>query len=137
MSYQTYADSESMYNTPPTFAWYLSGKVFSWLKRNGGLKSIEEINLRKAKKLYDYIDNSDFYYNDVSIESRSIMNVPFLLNDDSLNDLFLKDSEKEGLLNLAGHRSVGGMRASIYNAVPEEAIDALVSFMDVFASKYG
>ena len=72
MSYQTYADSESMYNTPPTFAWYLSGKVFSWLKRNGGLESIEEINLRKAKKLYDYIDNSDFYYNDVSIESRSI-----------------------------------------------------------------
>ena len=137
MSYQTYADSESMYNTPPTFAWYLSGKVFSWLKRNGGLKSIEEINLRKAKKLYDYIDNSDFYYNDVSIESRSIMNVPFLLNDDSLNDSFLKESEEEGLLNLAGHRSVGGMRASIYNAVPEEAIDALVSFMDVFANKYG
>ena len=120
MSYKTYSDSDSMYNTPPTFAWYLSGKVFKWLKNKGGLENQKKENESKASKLYEFIDSSDFYKNDVHKESRSIMNVPFLMNDEFLNPKFLKESEEHGLLNLAGHRSVGGMRASIYNAVPEE-----------------
>ena len=99
MSYKTYSDSDSMYNTPPTFAWYLSGKVFKWLKNKGGLENQKE-NESKANKLYSFIDSSDFYTNDVDIESRSIMNVPFLMNDESLNQKFLKESEEAGLLNL-------------------------------------
>ena len=126
-----------MANTPPTFAWYLSGKVFKWLKKNGGLENQSKINESKAKKLYQYIDQSDFYKNDVSPGSRSIMNIPFLLQDESLDNLFIKNSEENGLLNLKGHRSVGGMRASIYNAVPEEAVDTLVEFMKDFEKKNG
>ena len=137
MSYKTYADSDSMYNTPPTFAWYLSGKVFSWLKNRGGLENQKRIHESKANKLYAFIDSSDFFKNDVDIESRSIMNVPFLMNDESLNKKFLIESEAAGLLNLGGHRSVGGMRASIYNAVPEEGVDALVSFMKDFEKQNG
>ena len=137
MSYKTYADSDSMYNTPPTFAWYLSGKVFSWLKNRGGLENQKRINESKANKLYAFIDSSDFFKNDVDIESRSIMNVPFLMNDESLNKKFLNESKAAGLLNLGGHRSVGGMRASIYNAVPEEGVDALVSFMKDFEKQNG
>ncbi len=135
MQYKTYADSDSMYNTPPTFAWYLSGMVFKWLKKNGGLANQKNINESKANKLYSYIDQSDFYKNDVDKESRSIMNVPFLLREDSLNNKFLEESEGNGLLNLAGHRSVGGMRASIYNGVPEEGVDALIDFMKEFEKK--
>ena len=137
MSYKTYSDSDSMYNTPPTFAWYLSGKVFKWLKNKGGLENQKKENESKANKLYSFIDSSDFYTNDVGIESRSIMNVPFLMNDESLNPKFLKESEEAGLLNLAGHRSVGGMRASIYNAVPEEGVDALIEFMKNFEKQNG
>ena len=137
MNYKTYADSDSMYNTPPTFAWYLSGKVFKWLKKNGGLTNQKNINESKSTKLYSFIDGNDFYFNDVDKNSRSIMNVPFLLKDDSLNSKFLSESEDAGLLNLAGHRSVGGMRASIYNGVSEEAVDALIDFMKLFAEKNG
>ena len=137
MSYKTYSDSDSMYNTPPTFAWYLSGKVFKWLKNKGGLENQKKENESKASKLYDFIDSSDFYKNDVHKESRSIMNVPFLMNDESLNPKFLKESEEHGLLNLAGHRSVGGMRASIYNAVPEEGVEALIEFMKNFEKQNG
>ena len=137
MSYKTYSDSDSMYNTPPTFAWYLSGKVFKWLKNKGGLENQKKENESKASKLYEFIDSSDFYKNDVHKESRSIMNVPFLMNDESLNPKFLKESEEQGLLNLAGHRSVGGMRASIYNAVPEEGVEALIEFMKNFEKQNG
>ena len=137
MSYKTYSDSDSMYNTPPTFAWYLSGKVFKWLKNKGGLENQKKENESKASKLYEFIDSSDFYKNDVHKESRSIMNVPFLMNDETLNSKFLKESEEHGLLNLAGHRSVGGMRASIYNAVPEEGVEALIEFMKNFEKQNG
>ena len=137
MQYKTYADSDSMYNTPPTFAWYLSGMVFKWLKKNGGLSNQKIVNQSKANKLYSYIDQSDFYTNDVDKESRSIMNVPFLLNKESLNSKFLEQSEEEGLLNLAGHRSVGGMRASIYNGVPEDGVNALIDFMKEFEKNNG
>ena len=137
MQYKTYADSDSMYNTPPTFAWYLSGMVFKWLKKNGGLSNQKIVNQSKANKLYSYIDQSDFYTNDVDKESRSIMNVPFLLNEESLNSKFLEQSEEEGLLNLAGHRSVGGMRASIYNGVPEDGVNALIDFMEEFEKNNG
>ena len=137
MQYKTYADSDSMYNTPPTFAWYLSGMVFKWLKKNGGLSNQKIVNQSKANKLYSYIDRSDFYTNDVDKESRSIMNVPFLLNEESLNSKFLEESEEEGLLNLAGHRSVGGMRASIYNGVPEDGVNALIDFMKEFEKNNG
>ena len=137
MSYKTYSDSDSMYNTPPTFAWYLSGKVFKWLKNKGGLENQKKENESKASKLYEFIDSSDFYKNDVHKESRSIMNVPFLMNDESLNPKFLKESEEHRLLNLAGHRAVGGMRASIYNAVPEEGVEALIEFMKNFEKQNG
>jgi phosphoserine aminotransferase len=137
LQYAKHADAESMFNTPPTFAWYLSGKVFTWLKGQGGLESIGEINNLKAQRLYDFIDESDLYSNPVFVENRSIMNIPFLLADPELDAEFLHDAENAGLLNLKGHRSVGGMRASIYNAVPIEAVDALINFMGDFQSKHG
>ena len=137
LQYAKHADAESMFNTPPTFAWYLSGKVFAWLKGQGGLESMGEINKLKAQRLYDFIDDSDLYSNPVFKENRSIMNIPFLLADPELDAEFLHDAENAGLLNLKGHRSVGGMRASIYNAVPIEAVDALINFMGDFQSKHG
>ena len=137
LQYAKHVEADSMFNTPPTFAWYLSGKVFAWLKDKGGLESIGEINKRKANKLYDFIDQSDFYSNPVSEENRSIMNVPFLLANSELDSEFLHEAENAGLLNLKGHRSVGGMRASIYNATPIEAVDALINFMGDFQSKHG
>ena len=137
LRYSKHADADSMFNTPPTFAWYLSGKIFAWLKDKGGLESIGEINNFKAKKLYDFIDQSGFYSNPISTENRSIMNIPFLLANSELDSEFLHDAENAGLLNLKGHRSVGGMRASIYNATPIEAIDALINFMGDFQSKHG
>jgi phosphoserine aminotransferase len=136
-SWKVAAENESMYNTPPTFALYLAGLVFKWLKEQGGLQGMSAINQRKAKKLYDYIDNSGFYANPVEKQSRSWMNIPFTLKAESMEKTFLAEADKAGLLNLAGHRSVGGMRASIYNAVSEEAIDALISFMQGFAHRNG
>jgi len=133
--YKVMADNDSMYNTPPSYGWYLAGLVFVWLKEQGGVKAMAEINQRKAKKLYEFIDTNDFYANPVAINNRSIMNVPFTLANSDLDKAFLAASEKAGLLNLAGHRSVGGMRASIYNAVEEKAVDALIAFMADFAKK--
>ncbi len=135
LNYQVHADNGSMYNTPPTYAWYLSGLVFSWLKKQGGVGSMGEINQRKAEKLYGFIDNSGLYSNPVEVISRSRMNVPFVLADDRLDKPFLDQAQAAGLLNLKGHRSVGGMRASIYNAVPEAAVDALIGFMAEFEKR--
>ena len=132
LNYTLIHEGESMSNTPPTFAWYVAGKVFKWLKALGGVEEIAKINIRKAEKLYGFIDESDFYSNNIKKVNRSIMNVPFLLGDEELNSKFLKESEEAGLLALKGHRSVGGMRASIYNGLPEEGVDALLDFMDIF-----
>ncbi len=137
MTWKSYADSDSMTNTPPTFAWYVADLVFQHLLDNGGLQAIAAVNKRKAEKLYAAIDESSFYSNPVAVDSRSIMNVPFILADDSLDQTFLSESLAAGLSNLKGHRSVGGMRASIYNAVPEEAVYALIDFMAEFERKYG
>jgi len=133
--YQLMADNDSMFNTPPTYAWYLAGEVFKWLKEQGGIPAMEQRNLEKSNLLYDFIDNSDFYYNKVEPTERSRMNVTFLLKDDSLNSQFLTDAEAAGLMALKGHRSVGGMRASIYNAMPLAGVEALVNFMKQFAQR--
>ena len=135
LDWKVAADNDSMYNTPPTFAIYLAGLVFDWLQGLGGLTAMEAINRRKAEKLYAAIDGSDFYANPVELPSRSLMNVPFTLADDALDKLFLQETEAAGLLNLKGHRSVGGMRASLYNAVSEEAVDALIAFMQDFEQR--
>jgi len=137
MNYQVIADNGSMYNTPATYSWYLAGLVFKWLKEQGGVKAMGEINLRKARKLYDFIDTNEFYANPIDPRFRSWMNVPFTLADDALNGEFLKGANARGLLNLAGHRSVGGMRASIYNAMPEAGVDALIDYMTEFAKERG
>ncbi|PJX15605.1 3-phosphoserine/phosphohydroxythreonine transaminase [Halomonas sp. 141] len=136
--YQMLADAGSMVNTPPTYAWYLSGLVFQWLKNDiGGLDAMDRMNQRKAQKLYAAIDGSDFYSNPIATANRSRMNVPFVLADDRLDGAFLKEADEAGLLNLKGHRSVGGMRASLYNAVPEDAVDALIAFMADFEQRRG
>ena len=135
LNYTLIHEGESMSNTPPTFAWYVAGKVFKWLKSHGGVEEIGKINNRKAKKLYQFIDDSNFYENNINKENRSIMNIPFLLSNDDLDTKFLSESKSAGLLALKGHRSVGGMRASIYNGLPEEAVDTLIEFMDDFEKK--
>lgn len=135
LDYKIAADNASMYNTPPTYSLYLAGLVFKWLKAQGGLSAMEQRNRNKAEKLYAYIDASEFYANPVELASRSWMNVPFTLANADLDKQFLAEADAAGLLNLKGHRSVGGMRASIYNAVPEEAVDALIEFMQDFASR--
>lgn len=135
--YSTQANNDSMFNTPATFPWYAAGRVFEWLKEQGGLKAMQKINKTKAETLYKAIDNSDFYSNPVSIKYRSWMNIPFLLADENLNSKFLEQSKDAGLLALKGHRSVGGMRASIYNAMPQEGVDALISFMNDFEKDFG
>ncbi|MFK8018221.1 MAG: 3-phosphoserine/phosphohydroxythreonine transaminase [Pseudomonadales bacterium] len=132
LDYQVISDGESMVNTPPTYTWYLAGLVFDWLKRGGGLEAQAERNKRKAGALYAAIDESGFYSNPVDLDCRSFMNVPFTLANAELDKLFLSLAEERGLLNLKGHRSVGGMRASIYNAVSEEAVAALINFMQDF-----
>jgi phosphoserine aminotransferase len=138
LDYKTHADNESMYNTPPTYAWYIAGLVFEWLKARGGLAGMAEINLRKAGALYSYIDGSGgFYRNPVDKRYRSWMNVPFTLKDSVLDEPFLKGAKAAGLEQLKGHRSVGGMRASIYNAMPEEGIGALIAYMKDFMARKG
>lgn len=134
--YKLHADADSMLNTPPTYGWYLAGLVFKWLKAQGGVAAMEAVNQRKQAKLYAAIDASDFYANPMVVANRSWMNVPFTLADDGLDGLFLEQAQEAGLLNLKGHRSVGGMRASIYNAVPEAAIDALIEFMQQFEKQH-
>ena len=136
-NYRVHADSGSMYNTPPTYAWYLAGLVFQWLKDLGGLEGMAEINRRKAEKLYAAIDGSSFYANPVEPASRSWMNVPFTLADPELDADFLAGAKAAGMLTLKGHRSVGGMRASIYNAMPEAGVDALIAFMAEFERTKG
>jgi phosphoserine aminotransferase len=138
LNYQIHADNDSMYNTPPTYAWYMAGLVFQWIKEKGGMATMGEINQRKAQKLYDAIDNSGgFYTNPVDTAYRSWMNVPFILNDAGLDEAFLAESKAAGLVQLKGHRSVGGMRASIYNAMPEAGVDALIEFMKQFQNEKG
>ena len=135
MNWQTYADNDSMFNTPSTYAWYLAGLVFEWIKEQGGLVEIGKINQRKAEKLYACIDNSSLYFNEVSPEVRSWMNVTFKFKQPELEAQFLVEAKQAGLLNLKGHKAYGGMRASIYNAMPEAGIDALVQFMNQFEVK--
>ena len=135
--YKTHADNDSMYNTPPTYAWYLAGLVFQWLKDLGGLQSMAVINERKAQALYAAIDASGFYKNPVEPQSRSWMNVPFTLADPALDEIFLKEAKAAGLTTLKGHRSVGGMRASIYNAMPEAGVQTLIGFMQEFERTRG
>jgi phosphoserine aminotransferase len=135
--YKLMAESDSMWNTPPTFPWYLSGLVFEWVEEQGGLAVMAERNQRKAKLLYEAIDRSDFYTNAVRSDCRSWMNVPFTLRDSSLDKAFLEESKAAGLTNLKGHRLVGGMRASIYNAMPEAGVTALIEFMEDFAARKG
>lgn len=137
LKYAAQAKNDSMVNTPATYAWYLSGLVFEWLLEHGGVPAMHQTNLKKAELLYGYIDSSEFYNNPIAIANRSLMNVPFTLTDSNLDKLFLQEAEANHLLNLAGHRSVGGMRASIYNAVPLEGVQALVNFMDDFAKRHG
>ena len=137
MNYAVYDTADSMTNTPPVFAWYAAGLVFEHLKSLGGLEAVAEINRRKAGKLYAAIDASDFYSNPVREDCRSWMNVPFVLADPSLDAKFLEEALDDGLANLKGHRSVGGMRASIYNAMPEAGIDALVDFRQTFERRNG
>ena len=137
LDYKVQADNESMYNTPPTYAWYLAGLVFAWVKAQGGLSAIAELNRRKADKLYAAIDGSDFYHSPVAPACRSWMNVPFTLAKPDLDATFLAEAKAVGLVTLKGHRSVGGMRASIYNAMPEAGVDALVAFMADFERRNG
>lgn len=137
MNYQVIAENGSMYNTPATYSWYLAGLVFKWLKEQGGVDAMAALNRRKATKLYEFIDGNDFYANPIDPRFRSWMNVPFTLADDALNGTFLKGADERGLLNLKGHRSVGGMRASIYNAMPEAGVDALIDYMAGFAKEHG
>jgi phosphoserine aminotransferase len=131
-NYKTVADNGSMYNTPPTYSIYMAGLTFQWLKRQGGVASMEQRNIAKAKLLYDFLDSSSFYSNKVAQDCRSRMNVPFFLADESRNDAFLAGAKAAGLLQLKGHKSVGGMRASIYNAMPLEGVQALVHYMQAF-----
>jgi phosphoserine aminotransferase len=135
--YQVQAENGSMYNTPPTYSWYLAGLVFAWVKQQGGLAKMAEINKRKADKLYAAIDDSGFYANPVDPVSRSWMNVPFTLANPELDSVFLEESKEEDLTTLKGHRSVGGMRASIYNAMPEEGVNNLIAFMAEFERRHG
>ncbi len=135
--YKLHADNGSMLNTPPTFGWYLAGLVFQWLKQQGGLVAMAAINERKSQRLYDAIKQSGFYRSPVDVDCRSWMNVPFTLADAELDGEFLVQAKTVGLLNLKGHRSVGGMRASIYNAMPEAGVDALIDFMGEFERTRG
>lgn len=135
--YKVHADNDSMYNTPATYAWYLAGLVFKWLKDLGGLDAMATINARKAKLLYDTIDASSFYANPVQPDARSWMNVPFTLANADLDETFLKEAKAANLTTLKGHRSVGGMRASVYNAMPEAGVEALAAFMQEFERRNG
>jgi len=130
--YKIHDDNDSMYNTPPTYSWYLAGLVFARGLELGGMSAVEDVNRRKAEKLYKAIDDSAFYSNPVDVKCRSWMNVPFILANPDLDAAFLEQAAAKGLMTLKGHRSVGGMRASIYNAMPEEGVDALIAFMQEF-----
>lgn len=132
LRYKIHADADSLYNTPPCYGIYICGKVFKWLKKMGGLEEMQRRNVEKAKILYDYLDSSKLFHGTVEPNSRSLMNVPFVTGDADLDAKFVKEAEAAGLVNLKGHRTVGGMRASIYNAMPKEGVEALVAFMKKF-----
>lgn len=136
MTYKTHVDNGSMFNTPPCYGIYICGKVFKWLKKNGGLSAMKERNEKKAALLYNYLDQSNLFRGTVRAEDRSLMNVPFVTGDKELDALFVKEAKAAGFENLKGHRSVGGMRASIYNAMPYEGVEALVQFMKEFEAKH-
>jgi phosphoserine aminotransferase len=136
-NYKLQADNDSMLNTPPTYAIYIAGLVFKWIKAQGGLAAMEAHNRTKAALLYDYLGSSSFYRSPVAADCRSLMNVPFKLKDESLDDAFLKGAQARGMVQLKGHRSVGGMRASIYNAMPIEGVQALVAYMKEFEGQHG
>lgn len=136
MTYKTHADNGSMFNTPPCYSIYICGKVFKWLKKNGGLSAMKEMNEKKAAVLYNYLDQSNLFKGTVRVEDRSLMNVPFVTGNKELDALFVKEAKAAGFENLKGHRSVGGMRASIYNAMPYEGVEALVKFMAEFEAKH-
>jgi phosphoserine aminotransferase len=137
LDYRTYAEAHSMYNTPPTYSVYIAHLVLKWLQAQGGVAGIERRNIEKATLLYDTIDRSGFYSNRIDKRDRSRMNVPFSLADSKLDDTFLMEAGQHGLVQLKGHRLVGGMRASIYNAMPVEGVRALVDFMDDFERRHG
>ena len=137
LRYSTHSENGSMYNTPPTYGIYICGKVFQWLKQTGGLEAMAKRNQEKASILYDFLDNSKLFRGTVRKADRSLMNVPFVTGNQELDARFVKEAEAAGLVNLKGHRSVGGMRASIYNAMPKEGVEALVSFMKSFELKNG
>ena len=132
LTYKTHADADSLYNTPNCYCIYMCGKVFKWLKKNGGLAAMKEKNEKKAAILYDYLDQSRLFHGTVEKKDRSLMNVPFVTGDKELDARFVKEAEAAGFVNLKGHRTVGGMRASIYNAMPLEGVEALVAFMKKF-----
>ena len=136
LKWKTQADHDSLFNTPPAYGIYICGKVFKWLKKQGGLAAMKERNEKKAKLLYDFLDQSKLFKGTVRKEDRSLMNVPFIIGDKDLEALFVKEAEKEGLVSLKGHRSVGGMRASIYNAMPYEGVEKLVAFMKEFEAAH-
>ena len=135
MKYKTQADADSLFNTPNCWGIYMCGLVFKWLKEQGGLEKVQENNQKKAKLLYDYLDQSELFKGTVRKQDRSLMNVPFVTGDKELDAKFVKEAEAEGLVNLKGHRSVGGMRASIYNAMPYEGVEKLVEFMKKFEAE--
>ena len=132
LKYKTHADADSLYNTPPAYGIYICGKVFQWLKKQGGLAAMKERNEEKAKILYDFLDESKMFRGTVRKEDRSLMNVPFVTGDKELDAKFVKEAEEAGFVNLKGHRTVGGMRASIYNAMPKEGVEKLAAFMKKF-----
>jgi len=136
LKYKTHADNGSMYNTPPAYGIYICGKVFKWLKKQGGLAAMKEYNEKKAKILYDFLDRSKMFTGTVAKKDRSLMNVPFVTGDKDLDAAFVKEAEAAGFVNLKGHRSVGGMRASIYNAMPIEGVQKLVAFMEDFENRH-
>ena len=136
LKYKTQADAGSLYNTPPCYGIYICGKVFKWLKAKGGLAAMKEHNEKKAKLLYDFLDSSKLFKGTVEKKDRSIMNVPFVTGDEELDALFVKEAKAAGFENLKGHRTVGGMRASIYNAMPMEGVEKLVAFMKDFEEKH-
>ena len=132
LTYKTHADNDSLYNTPPTYAIYILKLVLEWIKEQGGIAAVQKVNEKKAKILYDFLDSSKLFKGTVVKEDRSLMNVPFVTGDADLDAKFVKEATEAGLVNLKGHRSVGGMRASIYNAMPVEGVIALVEFMKKF-----
>ena len=134
-NYQIHMDNGSMYNTPPTYGIYVMKLVLEWIKEQGGVKAVQAVNEKKAKILYDFLDSSEMFKGTVVPEDRSLMNVPFVTDDDDLNAKFIKEAKEAGFVNLKGHRSVGGMRASIYNAMPVEGVEALVEFMKKFEAE--